>query len=164
MSNYSIRVVDNIDGFKELKDPWNCLAEKQLSYLPWLHWEWFNLWLKYFSSGIQLLILVVYKKESVIAIAPFMIILEKYKGLMKIKKLERVGNVHSTVRNILLGVSDDSEKILLLETIFQFLARDYRDWDVMELERVPEQGDSFDNIRKTVKAIGLKHRSYTSDA
>ncbi len=93
-----------------------------------------------------------------------MIILEKYKGLMKIKKLELIGNVHSTVRNILLGVPDDSEKILLLETIFQFFARDYKDWDVMELERVPEQGGSFDNIMKAVKAIGFKHRAYTSGA
>lgn len=161
---YSIRVIDNLREFNEIKDVWNNLSAMNESYWPWLCWEWFSLWLKYFSSAIQLLILLVYREGSVVAIAPFMLRLEKYKGLIKIKKLELIGNVHSTIRNVLFGVSDDREKILILESIFRFIDKERKNWDVVEMERIPEQENNFSNLKTAVEKTGLRYRVYSTDA
>jgi CelD/BcsL family acetyltransferase involved in cellulose biosynthesis len=161
---YRIKVVDTIDGFKELKDTWNSLTEKNHTYSPWLSWEWFDLCTKYFLTGNNLYIVLLYKDGHVVAIAPFIIKNEIFKGLLRTRKLELVGCIHSPVRMFLFNGSDRKEKAEYIFQILNHFRTMFRAWDVMEFYRLPEEQAVFNMFKDAIAQIGLKFRAYFSDA
>jgi CelD/BcsL family acetyltransferase involved in cellulose biosynthesis len=164
MNNYSIKVVDNIDGFKELKDIWNSLTEKNHTYSPWLSWEWFDLCNKYFLSGNNLYIVLLYQYNDIVAIAPFIIKNEIFKGLLKARKLELLGCTHSPVKMFLCNESDSEEKTEYIVQILKHFHTAYKAWDVIDFYRLPEEKAIFYMFEDAIAQIGLRARSYFSDA
>lgn len=156
---FSIRVVRNLDEFKKLKDTWDCLAEKCASYTPWLSHDWFDLWLKFFFREEQLFILQVYEKHRLTAIAPFLIRHKMFKGVLRTKAIELIGNVHSPIRHFLLGDSDDKQKAAILSSILYFLSNTYKEWDIVELDKLPEEQSVFNIVEHAIVTAGLQHRS-----
>jgi CelD/BcsL family acetyltransferase involved in cellulose biosynthesis len=157
---HSIKVVRNVEEFVKLRDTWDCLAEKCESYTPWLSFDWFNLCLKYSLDMNELLVLLVYREDNVVAIAPFSVQHAKYKGILKTRKIELIGNVQSPIRNFLFGDSDDKEKKDILSSIFSFFCNVYQDWDIIEIDTIPEEYNVFSRLKDVLFDSGLEYRSY----
>ena len=157
---HSIEVVSTVEEFVKLKDTWDCLAEKCESYTPWLSFDWFNLCLKYSLDMNRLLILLVYREHNVVAIAPFFVQDAKYKGILKTRKIELIGNAQSPIRNFLFGDADDKEKDNIISSILSFFCRVYKDWDLIELDTLPEEQNAFDAVQRAIVYAGLEYRSY----
>jgi CelD/BcsL family acetyltransferase involved in cellulose biosynthesis len=160
----SVTVVRNLEEFAKLKGVWNDLAQKGESYVPWLSHNWFHLWLKYFLTDAELFILLLYKKSRIFAIAPLLIRNEKYKGIFMTRKIELIGNVHSPIRNFLFGESDENDKRTSVSSILIFFSTIYRNWDIIELNRIPEENNVFHVLQSATTNIHLKHRTYFCDA
>jgi CelD/BcsL family acetyltransferase involved in cellulose biosynthesis len=160
--NFSIKVIRDLDGFRKLKDAWNNLAERCESYTPWLSYDWFNLCLKYFLDTDKLFLLMLHKADKIVAIAPFVVKNEKFKGTIRTKKIELLGNVHSPIKNFLFGDSSKEGKASIILNIFRYILDQYREWDVMELDRIPEENNVFNIFSEVISQLKLDFRTYLS--
>ena len=157
---YQIRVVRDIAEFQKLETKWNMLTEHYKYYFPFLCFDWFNIWLKHFLNGNKLFILIVYKEDHLSAIAPFMIKNEKFKGIINAKKIELIGNVHSPMRNFIFSDLNNGTKKANLINIIDYLKSQFKDWDIIELEPIPEEDPTFTIIDFVISKAGLKKRQY----
>lgn len=159
--NYTVRVVSNLNEFRELKEKWNELALKSEFYIPWFCWEWFDLYLRHFEDSSKLLIILLYRNNEISLIAPFVLKKELYKGITNVNKIELMGNAHSTARSIIFNGSVKKEKIDCLSTLFSFFKTVYRDWDIMELNRIPEQNDIFNIFVTAAEAAHIRYKAHS---
>jgi CelD/BcsL family acetyltransferase involved in cellulose biosynthesis len=157
---YHIKIVQDIAEFEKLESEWNMIAENSGHHVPFLCFDWFKIWLKYFVKGNDLFILLVYDGDHPVAIAPLLFKSEKFRGFIKARKIELIGNVHSPIRNFIFKNQDDEEKGRSLRDIIDFFKGEYRDWDVIELDSLPEEDRSIDILTKIVSRSGLKQRQY----
>jgi len=156
---YQIRVVQDLAEFHTLEAEWNMLTRSYKYHVPFLCYDWFSTWLRHFLKEDKLFILLVYKEDHLSAIASFIIKTEKFKGIVNTRKIELIGNVHSPIRNFVFGELKKSRMDLLLK-LFDFFKSDYTEWDILELDSIPEEFDSFHVIRNAVDLIGFKNREY----
>jgi len=157
---YQIRVVQDIAEFHKLEAEWNILTENYKHHVPFLCFDWFKIWLKHFLNANKLFILLVYKEDHLSAIAPFIIKNEKFRGIIKAKKIELIGNVHSPVRNFIFLDSNNGTRKGNLIDIFDYLKTQFKDWDIIELEPIPEEDPTFTIIEFVISKAGLKKRQY----
>jgi CelD/BcsL family acetyltransferase involved in cellulose biosynthesis len=157
---YKIRVVQNIAEFEKLEPEWNMIVENSGHHVPFLCFDWFKTWLKHFLNEKKLFVVLVYKGDRLSAIAPFIIKNEKFRGIINTRKIELIGNVHSPIRNLIFSEFENNKMVGMLENLFAFLKNHYKDWDVLELDSIPEELDSLTAIKSAVELIGLKSREY----
>lgn len=160
--HFSVKVIRKIEDFEQIKDTWNELAEKNDLYFPWLCHEWFNLFLRFFSDGSELFILILFRGSQAVAIAPFFLKKETFKGIVKVRKIELIGNVHSPVRNFIIKNSCERDRKDNLANIFRFFTDVYKDWDIIELERIPTENNNFGTVTGALSDTNLKYRTYLS--
>jgi CelD/BcsL family acetyltransferase involved in cellulose biosynthesis len=158
---YKIRVVQDIADFQKLEAEWNILIENYKHHVPFLCYDWFKIWLKHFLNGNKLFILLAYKGDHLSAIAPFIIKNEKFRGIINAKKIELIGNVYSPVRNFIFLDSNNGTRKAILINIFDYLKSQFKDWDIIELEPIPEEDPTFTIIDLVVSEAGLKKRQYS---
>ena len=133
--------IETITGIEELADYRHVLdsgVDKSSPHLPFLGYEWFRLWLKHFLGSDKLLMLVVYSGASLVGIAPLLLKQERVKGV-KLRKLELMGNVYSPVRDFVTRRSSEREWAECFSSCLKCLAKYGGEWDVLELDCVPDQ-------------------------
>jgi CelD/BcsL family acetyltransferase involved in cellulose biosynthesis len=157
---FQIKVIQDLNEFANLESEWNGLVKSCGRHVPFLCFDWFKIWLKHFLRENKLFILLVYRRDDLLAIAPFTFKIDKFKGMISIKKIELIGNFHSHVRNIILGNLSNDAKRLSLGALFHFLQNEYTDWDVIELDSMPEENIAFSILKEIIAEKGLKQREY----
>lgn len=156
-AEYSIKQVTDLNEFEKLRSTWDNLANKQGAHKPFLCFDWFKMWLKHFLNNNKLLILLLYKGPQLVTIAPCLIKKEKFKGI-NVKTIELIGNVYSPFRYFVLSELNDGERVKSLSFIFQFLSKGHRDWDILDLNSIPEENNCFDILKIAVQQGGGKYR------
>jgi CelD/BcsL family acetyltransferase involved in cellulose biosynthesis len=158
-NGYSIKGITDLRELERWRTLWDGLAGREEAYLTFLCFDWFRIWLKNFLEENQLFILFLYENDELKIIAPFLMKRERAKGI-RIKKIELMGNVYSPFRYFLCDeiVREARQKDLFF--IFKFLRDIYHDWDVIELEGIPEENDHLHVLRWAIKRSGLKHHEY----
>ena len=154
--NYLIKKITDLNEFEKLRTIWDNLAKKQSAYMPFLCFDWFKIWLEHFLKNNRLLILLLYRKDELVTIAPCLIKEEIFKGITA-RKIELIGNVYSPIRYFVFSELNDEEKIRSLSFIFQFLSKNYRNWDILDFNGIPEENNSFDVLKIAIKQEGLKY-------
>jgi CelD/BcsL family acetyltransferase involved in cellulose biosynthesis len=142
--------------FEKLRTLWDALADKQGVYKAFLCFDWFKIWLKHFLKDNKLFILLLYKENEIVTIAPFLISEERFKGI-SVRKIDLIGNVYSPFRYFLFSELKDEDIIRSLFFIFQFLSKNYRNWDILDFNGIPEENNSFDVLKIAIKQEGLKY-------
>jgi len=160
-AEYSIKQVTDLDEFKKCGDVWDSIAGNQDSYMPFLCFDWFKIWLEHFLKDNKLSILLLYKGPKLITIAPFLIKEEKFRGI-KVKKIELIGNVYSPFRYFVFSELSEEERLKNLSFIFQFLYKNYRNWDIIDLSGIPEENKYFDTLKIAIKQLGLRYKEFIS--
>lgn len=156
---YPIKVITALNDFEELKAGWDKLADKQSVYKPFLCFEWFKIWLEHFLKDNKLLILLLYKEDKIVTIAPFLIKKGRFKGI-NLRKIDLIGNVYSPIRYFLFNESDEDERKKNFAIILKFLLKTYKDWDILDLYAIPEENNCFEVLKKAVKQTELKYTDY----
>ena len=158
--DYHMRVIEKIADFGKLGALWNGLLENHRSHVPYLCYEWYEIWLKHYFTEDRLLILLLYKNGDLAAIAPFFLNQQKFKGLIKVRKVELIGNIVSPIRTFILGSSDGKRRRKQVSAIFNFFLEKFEDWDIIDLNSIPEEDTSWDIIRRTIRQSALANREY----
>jgi hypothetical protein len=158
-NRFSARVVSELDDLGKLRDDWNELAAKQGAYMPFLCFDWFRLWLEHFLDDHQLLILLVYKHDNLETIAPFLVKQQKFKGI-RVRKVELIGNVYSPVQTFLFKDVDNEKRENQISLILQYFSRINKHWDVIDLQSIPEEDDTFQILGNAIKKSGFKNKEH----
>ena len=157
---YSLEVVTDIDRFHSLRSEWDNLLTNHKSHVPFLCFDWFKIWLDHFLKENKLLILLLHKEERVVAIAPFIICSESFRGIIKVRKVLLIGNVHSPIRNFIFSDFSNEAREEYASLIFTFLRDQFKEWDVIELDSIPEEYGSFEALSSAINWAGLKNKGY----
>ena len=157
---YTIRIVQSMAEFLKLEYQWNRLIENCKYHVPFLCFDWFRIWLNHFLGDNELFIILIYGENKLAAIAPFIIKNEKFRGIINTKKVELIGNVHSPVQNFIFFDSSNGAKKANLVYIFNYLKSQFKDWDIIELEPIPEEDATLPMIDLAVSESGFKRRQY----
>jgi CelD/BcsL family acetyltransferase involved in cellulose biosynthesis len=157
---FSIKVIQALDEFENLKAIWNSLAEGHGLYTPWLSWDWFNLCLKHFLDWDKLLILVFCEGDKTIAIAPFVLKNERFRGTFWTKKIEFLGCAHSPVRNIIFADLDEDNRKSILSSIISYFRTEYKSWDIIELDTILGKNHFSNSFDEVISNSGLEYRTY----
>lgn len=151
--------ISDIHEFMELQSIWNDIVTKYVSYRPFLSFDWFQLWIDHFLDGHQLLILLLYKHRNPVTIAPLLIKQVKFKGI-RVRKVELIGNVYSPIQTFLFKDMDNKKREKQLSLILQYFSKINNHWDVIDLQSVPEEDDTFKILRKAINKAGFKNNEY----
>jgi CelD/BcsL family acetyltransferase involved in cellulose biosynthesis len=159
-NGYTLRKITSLDEFRALKEIWNDIAANENFFFPFLCFEWFEIWLEHFLNNNKLLILLVYRGDTLLAITPFIIKNEKFKGFY-VRKIELIGNAYSHIRNFIFRNIDDVEKEQVLLCIFGYL-KNLSKWDLVDLNSLPEERFNFQPVYQAIDKIGIKRKEYVS--
>jgi CelD/BcsL family acetyltransferase involved in cellulose biosynthesis len=134
-ANLTLKHINSIDEFTELKEEWNNLLSNSRCLSVCLHWDWMNLWWKHFhTDNFELVLLTIRNESELVAIFP----------LVNIKKgkqqfLYFMGTGENEKEEITSEYIDIITKPGMEEAVcqlfLQHLKKDYTGWDRIELFR-----------------------------
>ena len=153
-----VRIVQTLDAFQALKEPWTLLFDRTPSACPWNSWQWCWAWWKHFSSKDELWIIVVEDSfGKLIAVAPFRRTVRFVKGV-PIRTICFLDNGIAPWNAILLGATDGESA--LSEIVAELYRQRYR-WDLMSLGPLPANAgylDAIDRILlRTRRVLSTRH-------
>lgn len=160
-NKFSVKVVSWIDDLANLRDDWDKLASKHGSYMPFLCFDWFQLWLHHFLKGKELCIVLLYEGHNLACIAPFLRKRERFKGI-NVRKIELIGNVYSPFRYFLFDQLGNEQRAAYLSIILKFLAKSYSQWDFIDFSAIPGENRSFDVLKEATNKAGVSCSEYFS--
>ena len=159
--DFDIRVLTDIDKLAGVRLEWDELAESQKSFFPFLCFDWFRIWLEFFQGRNDLLALMLYRNGQLVAIAPFLCGIERFRGVARTRKISLIGNVHSPVRNFIIRDGSMEIRKASIRKALDFFRRTWREWDVIELESLPEEDGTVTALEGAMREIGVRGRTYT---
>jgi CelD/BcsL family acetyltransferase involved in cellulose biosynthesis len=123
----TIRRIQDESEFLALQPVWNTLLKSSGSDTIFLTFEWVSTWWHVFKGGNELLVLLVCDGSELIGIVPL------FKAKSPFRKIEILGSPIADYQDFIV-VQKREESIA---TIFRFLDEEVRDWDFLELARIP---------------------------
>ncbi|MRR38333.1 GNAT family N-acetyltransferase, partial [bacterium] len=159
---FDITAITDRGAFQAIRDEWNRLAEANGFYTPWFCWEWFDLCLRNGETG-ALHILTARRDGALVAVAPFSVRPERYKGVVPVRIISFIGGNRSPLKGIVFGKTDENVQREITTLVLEYLRRTFGGWDILELEPVagPNDGGSIETL---LERQGLSFRSYVSCA
>jgi len=155
-----IRAVRDIEELGPLRSEWDELAASQKAFFPFLCLDWFRVWLEHFQHEEELLVLLLYRKDRIDAIAPLLTGCERFRGITKARKISLIGNVHSPLRSFIIRDGAMEVRRRSIFQLFSFLRQTWKDWDVMELEYLPEEDGTVRVLEEATREFGYRSRTY----
>lgn len=149
-----IRIITTNEELEALQERWNALLCSNAEIdLPFYSWEWFALSWKHFGKpqGKKLYVIVAEEESepplstssNILGILPFVISIDK-RGLLSYRVLEFC-NTGMTPRNTLFCASSINFASVA-DAIFDFMLKNRRDWDVLNLANVLESSPFHDYL------------------
>jgi len=141
--SYELRIelIDSEEAFFALQDEWDALIEKNINSslyatYPFVHTAW-----KYFrNENDQLFILVVRRGATLVGIAPFRIGRRKVGNIrllrgIKLRDLRFISEWGGGDKPSIVTIEEPE---IMWDRIFQYLSKEYTQWDMMSLAEQPE--------------------------
>jgi CelD/BcsL family acetyltransferase involved in cellulose biosynthesis len=154
-SRYSVSEVTDFETFTLLRVQWNQLAEQQTNEVPFLCYEWFELWLKHFLAQDRLLILLLHREGELVAIAPLFIATTRFKSV-PVRTLSFIGNAYSPLRDIICGNTDSASQTNYLQWFMDHVVARRDQWDIIDLGPYSDETIAGYGIEGHVCRQGLK--------
>jgi CelD/BcsL family acetyltransferase involved in cellulose biosynthesis/ribosomal protein S18 acetylase RimI-like enzyme len=149
LAELSIEEVNDVEGFRSLKETWDTLLQQSDDNNVFLTWEWLFMWWQHYGQDKRLRIFLIKDQEEIIGIAPF--VQRQYrKGFFHINLLENICAEECDYSGVILTKQIDTSMAILLDYIDK-IARE--DKTVVRIWHVPEKS-SF------LKALKKEHPSY----
>jgi len=156
---FKVGTIRTLERFLSLKESWDILVERHGAHEPFLCHDWFRMWLRHFQGSAELCIVIITNMEAPIFIAPLIIKTEKYKNIAKARILKFIGNHHSPVKSFIFGVKSKQERIKYINIFFDCLKSNLNDWDIIELDSIPEETELVNITEQSLLTKGMNFRS-----
>jgi len=158
-NRFSVKVVSQIDDLANLRHHWDKLASKHGSYMPFLCFDWFQLWIEHFLDNNHLLVLLFYEHGDLQTIAPLLIKQQRFKGI-PVRRIELIGNVYSPIQTFLFKEMDNKRREEYTSLVLQYFSRINRHWDVIDLHSIPEEDGTFEIMGNALNKSGFRNKEY----
>jgi len=121
-----IQLIGGTDEFSLLEKKWNTALSESTSNSIFLRWEWLYYWWKAFKEkNFELAIVIAYREDKIIGIAPFYIANVSCMGVIPVRRLlflgTKEGDVMSEFMDIFCNPGDEDTAV---RTIFEFIIRE----------------------------------------
>lgn len=154
-----IRIIDKPAELAALRDPWNELAGEGRAHLPFLSFDWFDVWLKHFLEQDRLLVVLLYTDGRLSAIAPCVLRAGRFKRT-RVRRIELMGNAYSPFRYFVLGAGSRETYVGRLALILSAMSKAEVSWDMMEFSGLPEENGLFAVVKEALVAAKLRPMEY----
>ena len=139
----AVRVVTTLEEFNTLAEQWNRLLRETAADNIFLTWEWLYTWAKHYLGSYRLWIVLVFKGDQLVGIAPFYI-RHKMDGLVKVREMRFLGT-EEVCSAYLDFIVHEKHKKAVLHRIYRHLHEETGGlWDVLTLAEIPAESSSID--------------------
>jgi CelD/BcsL family acetyltransferase involved in cellulose biosynthesis len=138
-----IRVVRTFEDFLALAGRWNALLKETGSDSVFLTWEWLYTWAKHYLEEGQLWVVLAFKKDELIGIAPFCL-RPRVTAMITIREMRFLGSddVGSTNLDFIVR---RKHKATVLRAIYRHIHEEASGaWDLLTLSELPAESSSID--------------------
>jgi CelD/BcsL family acetyltransferase involved in cellulose biosynthesis len=160
---YTVELANTEDALAHLKGDWERLSRSVQQPNVYTSYEWFRAWYTQFAKdGIQGLrpnVLVLRQDGVVSGIVPLVASVTRKFGVA-IRRVHFAWRDHSWDYNDLVVGSDVPGQIVALA---QYLRRDARAWDHIDLRDLRDTGNAIAHIEAALKEAGLSYRTYPEE-
>ena len=131
------RIVRTLTEMRVLERDWHRLANARPD--PFLSYWWIFTWFEHFGDDMLLHLVVLEREQGEVAgIVPLLLACERRRQLRVRVLRSLVRRSAGPARSGILCAPDDEEAAI--ESFIGFLAQDYREWDVLEIEGLSADG------------------------
>ncbi len=148
----TVRLIDNLEGFKSLEGIWNRLLEKSGSDHIQLTFDWLWLWWGHFGHGKDLFILVAEEGDSIIGLAPLYIGPGRrfFKGLIEFRTIAFIGSGFTDISDFIIT----RERERVLHAFFEFIKSNNDLWEEISLSQMSDSSLNFPIIKEITNGSG----------
>lgn len=137
-----IERISSDSEFRALQGEWDQLVERSSAQTVFLTWEWLSSWWSAYGTGKRLFIFIARGEQGeCCGIAP--LYLER-SGMHRVLRFIGDGTYDSDYLDFIAAQGQES---LVLAGLFEYLQQSRRDWDVLQLNEIPETSLSLDFLR-----------------
>ena len=136
-SSIYIEEVNDVDGFRLLKDPWNELLRQSPDNDIFLTWEWLFYWWKYYGEGKKLRILLAKEGNRIRGIAPLMQSRYKY-GLLSVNVLENICTINCDRSGLIYSPENNSAVAVFMKYFTELIDKEKL---LVRISQVSDQSD-----------------------
>ena len=143
-------ILEDFKDFEFYREQWEKLLEGLPADSPFLTFEWLSIWWKHYQADKKLMGMVFKEGSEILGIIPLMIYRETLK-FYPLRKISFVGRGYSDRADLIIG----KDKGKVVDALIEFFSDDFRNWDIIHLEQIPEKSDSLDMLRHCARKRGL---------
>ncbi len=143
-----VEIIRDFEEFKKIRSKWNEALSRSSYQSVFMTYEWLAGWWEFFGQRHELLVILVYEGENLIAGAPLMIRKKRLGPLVIDRKLQFIAHDVSDYLDFILVGNEEESFNLILEQFHQLSAL----WDWGELIYLPESSSIFrrrSDLKKT---------------
>jgi CelD/BcsL family acetyltransferase involved in cellulose biosynthesis len=147
-----IKIINDYQEFRSLKDEWNRLLKSNFSRGVWLRHEWYDCWWRAFGEGAQLFVVVMYESGRLSAVFPLMIVSMRIKGTHQ-RVMRFIENGISPRSNFIFpGISVEKLKV-----VWDEILRHSSQWDLAILANFEKDNPGYECWRRYLKEHKVNH-------
>lgn len=159
---YTVELISTEEGIAALENDWNRLTDRAESPNVFMTYDWFRAWTKELRSDdgsgrLQFYVLSIKQNATIVGIAPLVRRIVSRSGL-RVRKLEFV-TYHSDYNEFVVGNDVRS----LSRAVMDFLARSKRDWDLLDLTDLRDQGDTIAAMETAAVSARLPYKLFPEE-
>ncbi len=152
----SVRVLRTDAEFDVIGPTWDAVLEHSEATV-FQTYEWQRTWWKYFGGKRTLLVLLFDLDGTTVGIAPMFAERERLLGLPVATRIKFIGVGLSDYLSIIAVAGNETA---VVGALAGWLASHPREWDVFDLEDVPQTCPSFEKLPASLESAGLRVYRY----
>jgi CelD/BcsL family acetyltransferase involved in cellulose biosynthesis len=153
-SSLQSRVIKSVMEFGQLRDEWDSLCARCPETTVFTTWEWTNSVWKHMSDDCRLFVVTVESEEGVVAIAPLAVDYSSWP--LRVLRFLGAGSLGWSISDYCgIIVAEGCEQAALRSLLDELLRRS-REWDVLDLQEVPEHSCLMTIWLDEVKRRGMR--------
>ncbi len=152
-----VREITEPSDLPKIEDMWNRLLIEAETDNPYLSFGWFRTAFESFEKSERLCVLIVEDDDRAIALAPLIISVRQFNGFT-IKKLHFLTNVYTPFQDFILTQKKSEALVIILD----YLLRNFRLWDLMELKEIRNESESRRILEEFCKNKNLYYHQFFS--
>ena len=153
-SVYSIKEIISLEDFQGLQKEWNEFLKKINQDSFFFRHEWFECCWRRLQKDYRVWMWLVRDNKEIIAIAPFMVRADRVRRLL-VRRVMFLENADTPFVDFIAGRRRKEG----IEAVFKQLIRYRNSWDVIFLDKIPEDSQSLSILEGISEARGYPSRS-----